>query len=52
MKYYDNHIHSHFSPDSKLNIAQAVHKASEQQLGGIAFTDHYDIDAPCRENEF
>lgn len=52
MKYYDNHIHSHFSPDSKMQAEEAVQSAISNQLAGIAFTDHYDIDAPSRENEF
>lgn len=50
--YYDNHIHTRFSPDSHIEMAEAVKYAETLGLGGIAFTDHYDIDAPCRTSEF
>ncbi len=52
MKYYDNHVHTNFSPDSRMIMENAVRKAAENGLGGIAFTDHYDIDAPCGECGF
>jgi histidinol-phosphatase (PHP family) len=52
MNYYDNHIHSQYSPDSKMKMEDVVRTAAKQNLAGIAFTDHYDIDAPSRENEF
>lgn len=52
MNYYDNHIHSLYSPDSKIKMEDIVRVATEQHLAGVAFTDHYDIDAPSRENEF
>lgn len=52
MNYYDNHIHSNYSPDSNMKMEDIVRRATERNLAGIAFTDHYDIDAPNRENEF
>ncbi len=51
MKFYDNHIHSNYSPDSKSAIAEYALRATELGLGGIAITDHLDIDAPLREDE-
>ncbi|MEG0517369.1 MAG: histidinol-phosphatase HisJ family protein [Bacteroidales bacterium] len=52
MNYYDNHIHSNYSPDSKMKMEDIVRTAAERNLAGVVFTDHYDIDAPSRENEF
>jgi len=52
MKFFDNHTHSNFSPDSNISVAQAVATALQKGLMGIAITDHYDIDAPIREQEF
>ncbi len=49
MKFFDNHIHSNFSPDSKAAIEQYALQALNLGLGGISITDHLDIDAPLRE---
>ena len=52
MKFFDNHTHSTFSPDSSITVAQAISTAMQKGLGGIAITDHYDVDAPSRDQEF
>ena len=52
MKFFDNHNHSTFSPDSSITVAQAISTAMQKGLGGIAITDHYDVDAPSRDQEF
>jgi len=52
MKFFDNHNHSTFSPDSGSTVEAAIRRAMELGLAGIAITDHYDIDAPSRDQEF
>lgn len=52
MKFFDNHTHSTFSPDSSASVEAAVQAAMQQELMGIAITDHYDTDAPTRDQEF
>ena len=52
MKFFDNHNHSTFSPDSHSTVEAAVRRAMELGLAGIAITDHHDIDAPSRDQEF
>jgi histidinol-phosphatase (PHP family) len=52
MKFFDNHNHSTFSPDSSASVAELIASAMEKGMGGIAITDHYDIDAPSRDQEF
>ena len=52
MKFFDNHNHSTFSPDSVSTVEAAIRRAMELGLAGIAITDHYDIDAPSRDQEF
>lgn len=52
MKFFDNHNHSNFSPDSVSTVEAAIRRAMDLNLGGIAITDHYDIDAPTRDQEF
>lgn len=52
MKFFDNHTHSTFSPDSSATVEQAIRAAMQQGLMGIAITDHYDTDAPTRDQEF
>lgn len=42
----DNHTHSLFSADSRMEIRQAIAEARRQGLGGLAFTDHFDFDVP------
>ncbi len=52
MKFFDNHNHSTFSPDSVSSVEGIVKSAISKGLAGIAITDHYDIDAPSRDQEF
>lgn len=52
MKFFDNHTHSTFSPDSTATVADAIRTAMQHGLMGIAITDHYDVDAPSRDQEF
>lgn len=52
MIFYDNHIHSQFSPDSRMKLEQAAEKAAEMGLVGISVTDHLDLDAPRASDEF
>ena len=49
MKFFDTHIHSTFSPDSRASIEQYAVAANHKGLAAIAITDHLDIDAPLRE---
>ncbi len=50
--YYDYHIHTNFSEDSRMNIGQACMQAIEKNIVEIAVTDHLDIDYPDRDFEF
>lgn len=50
--FYDMHVHSKFSTDSSLDMEEAVVKAINLGLTGIAFTDHLDIDFTDYEDEF
>ena len=52
MRFYDNHTHSHFSPDSRMNLQQCISKAAELGIAGISITDHLDIDAPGSKDYF
>ena len=52
MRFYDNHTHSHFSPDSRMNLQQSISKAAELGIAGISITDHLDIDAPGNKDFF
>ena len=53
MKFFDNHTHSTFSPDSSATVKDSIITAMHQgNLMGIAITDHYDTDAPTRDQEF
>lgn len=51
-RYFDNHTHSYFSEDSRMNIDDAVKVAYERGLRGICLTDHLDFDAPPGVTEF
>ncbi len=51
-RYFDNHTHSYFSEDSRMNIDDAVRVAFERGLRGISLTDHLDYDAPAGVTEF
>lgn len=42
----DSHTHSKFSPDSKTPLDIACQAAIHAGLGGIAFTDHLELDWP------
>ncbi len=49
---YDNHIHSKFSTDSKMDAEAACSHAVEIGLTGIVFTDHVDYDYPDFDESF
>lgn len=42
----DNHSHSSFSTDSKMDLKEAVEVAIDRGLQGIVFTDHIDLGIP------
>ena len=44
---FDNHSHSYFSADSRMDIVDAVKTAYERGLGGLCLTDHLDFDPPA-----
>ncbi len=46
MKLFDSHTHSQYSPDSRMTMESAINSAIRKGLGGIIFTDHYDVDPP------
>jgi len=50
--YYDMHTHSHFSTDSRTTIYELIDSALLQNLSGIAFTDHFDIDFKDEEDMY
>lgn len=50
--FFDNHTHSTFSPDARTTVEESIAYAASHGLSGIAFTDHLDLDAPARDNEF
>lgn len=52
MKFYDNHTHSHFSPDSRMTLEEEISSACNLPLKGISITDHLDLEAPVRKDEF
>jgi predicted metal-dependent phosphoesterase TrpH len=41
----DLHIHSHFSPDSKMSVEDIIRRAHEVGLDGIAITDHNSLES-------
>ncbi|MEC9487991.1 MAG: histidinol-phosphatase HisJ family protein [Halanaerobium sp.] len=47
---FDCHVHSYFSEDSELSMAEAILYAMEKGLGGLAFTDHVDLGYPYAED--
>ncbi len=52
-KFYDNHTHSHFSPDSRMTMEKSLAAAASMaNLKGISITDHLDIDAPGAKDYF
>lgn len=52
LKLFDTHIHSEFSPDGRMTMEVALEAALKKGLGGISFTDHFDIDAPGDNSHF
>lgn len=49
---FDNHIHSKFSTDSKMDATEACARAVELGMTGLVFTDHVDFDYPDFEDSF
>lgn len=49
MNYFDNHIHTNFSPDSEMSIASLFETANKLNIKGITITDHLDLKAPDRD---
>ncbi len=49
MLYYDNHVHTTFSPDAKGSMEEACLFSCDDKIGSIVFTDHLDVNYP--ENE-
>ncbi len=52
MRFYDNHTHSHFSPDCRMTMEESLKGAVKANLAGIGITDHLDIDAPDGKDMF
>ncbi len=54
MKYFDSHIHSNYSPDSRADIEKTIEIACEKGGYGIAITDHLELGGDdwdfCRVN--
>ena len=44
--FWDTHVHTHFSGDSKAALADMAEAALRLNLDGLCFTDHYDYDYP------
>ena len=49
---FDNHSHSYFSADSRMDIVDAVKTAYERGLSGLCLTDHLDFDPPAGVADF
>lgn len=49
---WDTHMHSHFSTDSDASPLAMVHAAMDAGLGGICFTDHFDLDYGISPDSF
>ncbi len=45
-KCYDQHMHTHFSPDSTAPLPEMARAAVEHGLDGITITDHYNPNYP------
>ena len=52
LKLFDTHTHSEFSPDGRMTMEEAVESAMIKGLGGISFTDHFDVEAPGDNSHF
>ena len=46
MKYYDMHVHTAFSGDSRADPYLVADEAVKKGLGGLCITDHVDFDYP------
>lgn len=46
---FDSHTHTKYSLDSQMDAEEAIKRALELELDGIAFTDHVDLDYPSDE---
>lgn len=46
---FDSHVHSNFSRDSKIEIFDACEYAIKNNICGLSFSDHLDLDFPERE---
>lgn len=52
MRFFDNHTHSQFSPDSATSMQELANQAVATGAAGISFTDHLDLDAPRNADKF
>ncbi len=50
--FWDNHMHSNFSGDSKAEPIDMINAARAKKLRGITFTDHMDLDYPPKYGFF
>lgn len=44
--YYDFHLHSNFSEDSTSPMEDMIKEGIKQNLKGMCFTEHTDLDFP------
>ena len=51
MTYYDSHVHSKHSKDGVSTVDAICERAVSMGLGGVAITDHVDVDLGERELE-
>lgn len=49
---FDFHMHTDFSPDSSMTMAEAIETAIKKKLRIICFTDHVDYDFDGENNDF
>lgn len=47
----DNHVHTHFSTDSKASMEDYIKAAREKNFTSLCFTDHIDYDFPSETGE-
>lgn len=52
MRFFDNHTHSQFSPDSATSMSELAAQAIAVGAKGISFTDHLDLEAPRNTDKF
>ncbi|MBD3232072.1 PHP domain-containing protein [Candidatus Dependentiae bacterium] len=48
----DSHVHSNYSPDSKICINEGCETAIQKNLDGLIFTDHFELDLVNAEHDF